>query len=107
MEDWIKEYWLKALFGGSIGLFGWWGKKKIKDLECKIKEQELIKGGVQALLRNDIMQQYEYWIEKQYFPTYARDTVQNMYDKYHGLGENGVIDGLIKKLFELPTERED
>lgn len=107
MDDWIKEYWLKTLFGGIIGLFGCWGKKKIKTLENKIKEQESIKQGLQALLRSEIIREYERWTDKEYCPVYARDNVQNMYKQYHGLGQNGVIDDLMERLMELPTERED
>lgn len=107
MEEWAKEYWLKALFGAILGVFGFWGKKKVKDLECKLKEQEAIKQGLQALLRSELIREYERWTDKEYCPVYARDNVQNMYKQYHGLGQNGVIDGLMERIMELPTERED
>ena len=106
MNEWVKEYWLKTLFGAVIGIFGCWGKKKIKTLECKIKEQESIKQGLQALLRNELIKEYERWTEKGYCPVYARDNVQNLYKQYHGLGQNGVIDGLIERIMELPIEKE-
>jgi hypothetical protein len=106
MEDWIKEYWLKALFGALISGFGIWGKKKVKNLESKLKEQESIKQGLQALLRSEIIREYEKWTEKNYCPLYARDNIQNMYKQYHGLGQNGVIDDLVERITELPTERE-
>ena len=107
MEDWIKEYWTKTLFGCIVGFFGFWGKKKVKELECKIKEQESIKQGLQALLRSEIIREYERWTEKDYCPVYARDNIQNLYKQYHGLGQNGVIDDLMERIMELPTERED
>jgi len=106
MENWLTEYWLKALFGAIIGGFGFWGKRKIKYLECKLKEQESVKLGVQALLRNEILKIYNEYIERGYCPIYARENVQNMYDKYHALGGNGTVTNLVKKLFELPTERD-
>jgi len=105
MGEWIKEYWLKALFGGVITLFGCWGKKKISYLECKIKEEEMLKDGVQALLKDRIIESYNHYIEIEYCPIYARENVQNMYDKYHALGGNGTVTDLVKKLFDLPTER--
>ena len=81
-------------------------RRKIKDLERKIKEQEAVRQGLQALLRNEIIKQYNEWTDKNYCPIYARDNVKNMYNQYHGLGQNGVIDDLVERIMELPTERE-
>lgn len=103
MDDWIKEYWIKALFGGIISAFGMltaWIKKKFK-------RSESVEHGLQALLRNEIIREYEKWTDKNYCPIYARDNIKNMYDQYHGLGQNGVIDDLMERIMELPTERED
>lgn len=105
MDDWIKEYWLKTLFGCIVGVFGFWGKKKIKVLEKKIQEQELVRQGLQALLRSEIIREHDRWTDKNYCPVYARDNIQNLYNKYHGLGENGVIDNLVERIYELPTEK--
>lgn len=107
MEEWIKEYWIKAVFGFILGCFGCLGKKKIASIERKIKEQEVVKQGLQALLRNEIIRQYDKYIDKGYCPIYARDNIRNMYNQYHGLGQNGVIDDLVERVFELPTERDE
>ena len=106
MSEWVKEYWIKALFASIISVCGIWGKKKINKLECKYKEQEAVRLGVQALLKNEIYKQYSEWMEKGYCPIHARENIQNMYERYHNLGENGVMTDLVKKIFELPTEKE-
>jgi hypothetical protein len=101
MENWVKEYWVKALFGGVISAFGVsvaWAKKKFK-------RQVALELGMQALLRNEIIREYDKWIERGYCPIYARDNIQNMYTQYHGLGQNGVIDGLYETILDLPTEK--
>lgn len=106
METWIKEYWLKTLFGAIVTIFGFWGKRKINIIEKKFKEEETLRDGVQALLRNEIIKIYNDYIDREYCPIYARENIQNMYDKYHALGGNGTVTDLVKKLFELPTEKQ-
>ena len=32
-------------------------------------------------------------------------TLKNMYIQYHGLGQNGVIDDLYERIFDLSTEK--
>jgi len=102
VEDWVKEYWLKALFGAFVSCFGaliLWVKKKFK-------RQEAIELGLQALLRNEIKKAYTLCAEKEYCTMEDMDNIQNMYDRYHLLGGNGSVTRLLEKLKELPTERE-
>lgn len=101
MEDWVKEYWIKALFGGVISAFG----VMIAWLKKKFKRQEAFEMGMQALLRNEIIKEYNYWTDRSYCPIYARDNIKNMYTQYHGLGQNGVIDDLYERIFDLSTEK--
>ena len=101
MDEWIKEYWIKALFGGLISCFGAltiWIKKKFK-------RSEAVEKGVQALLRNEIIKEYNHWLEKEYCPIYAKDNIKIMYTQYHGLGQNGVIDKVYEEILDLPTEK--
>jgi hypothetical protein len=100
MEDWVKEYWVKALFGGVISCFTAlvvWVKKKFVRLEA-------VELGLQALLRNEIIKEYNYWMEKGYCPIYAKENIRNMYTQYHGLGQNGVMEKLCEEILDLPTE---
>ena len=62
----------------------------------------------QAILRDRIIQMYNtYYIDKKYMPIYARESLDHMYKEYKALGGNGVIDGLVQKLYSLPTELVD
>ena len=61
--------------------------------------------GVQALLRDRLIQSYNYYMDKGYAPIYARENWENMWKQYHNLGENGVMDDLHGKFMALPTER--
>ena len=66
-----------------------------------------IKEGLRALLRDRIIQAYNHYTDKGYYPIYARENVEDMYKQYHSLGGNGTVTDLVSKLKELPTESEE
>lgn len=68
------------------------------------KKTEALELGVQALLRDRLYQMYNYYSEKGCAPIYARENFQNLYEKYHNLGANGVMDDYYKKFMEIPTD---
>lgn len=63
-----------------------------------------IKMGLQALLRAQLIADYNKWSEKGYAPIYARQNFENCWTQYHALGANGVMDDIHAKFLELPTE---
>lgn len=68
------------------------------------KRTEALEYGVQALLRDRLYQMYFHYMEKGSAPLYARENFQNMYEKYHALGANGVMDDYYHKFMDIPTE---
>lgn len=73
----------------------------IKYLLNQIKGVRL---GVQALLRAQMISDYNKWEERGYAPIYARQNFENCWKQYHALGANGVMDDLHSKFLQLPTE---
>ena len=63
-----------------------------------------IKLGVQALLRAQMIADYNKWSERGYAPIYARQNFENCWMQYHSLGANGVMDDIHEKFLKLPTE---
>lgn len=61
--------------------------------------------GMQALLRAQMINDYNRWDEKGFAPIYARQNFENCWAQYHALGANGVMDDLHSKFLALPTER--
>jgi hypothetical protein len=104
MKEWIIKYWIGVLFGliTTVGTVVY--RKLSHNMNTKFREQEAIKSGIQALLRDRIIQSYNYYMEKEYCPIYARENIDEMYTQYHALGGNGTITELVKKLKNLPTE---
>ena len=60
--------------------------------------------GVQALLRAELIRDWNYYSEKGYAPIYARENFENVYTQYHALGANGVMDDLRQKFLALPDK---
>ena len=63
-----------------------------------------VKRGVQALLRGQMIHDYNKWSERGYAPIYARENFQNCWTQYHALGANGVMDDIHNKFLRLPIE---
>ena len=63
-----------------------------------------VKRGLQALLRAQLIADFNKWSEKGYAPIYARENFENCWQQYHSLGKNGVMDDLHSRFLELPTE---
>ncbi len=63
-----------------------------------------LRAGMQALLRGQMIGDYNKWSERGYAPIYARENFENCWQQYHSLGVNGVMDDLHDKFLELPVQ---
>lgn len=71
---------------------------------AKESENDALRAGVQALLRDRIIQAYNHYVcEKGWVPIYAKESLDACYKSYEALGDNGVIDSLMEQLNELPN----
>lgn len=77
-----------------------WIYKKLKDNDAETKA---VKKGLQALLRSQMINDFNRWGEKGYAPIYARDNFENCWAQYHSLGANGVMNGIHDRFMLLPT----
>jgi hypothetical protein len=95
---------LTLLFGsGLLASVGGYFLKRIRDNDRKT---EAVQRGVQALLRDRLIAEYNKYSDMGYAPIYARENFENMWTQYHNLGKNGVMDGIHNKFMKLPTEKE-
>ena len=72
----------------------------------KTRRFKSMEGGLQCLLRLEIIRSYEHYTHKEYCPIYAREALTRGYSSYHELGGNDVATDLYDKLMELPTQKE-
>ena len=60
--------------------------------------------GVQALLRDRLLQAFKHYIAQGYADYGDRDNVRNMYEQYEALGPNSVMDDLYEQFTDLPIQ---
>ena len=96
---------LSLLFGsGLLVTVGRYFIRRIRAIESK---NEAVCLGVQALLRDRLIHEYNKYMDQGYAPIYAKENFENMWQQYHNLGVNGVMDEVHKKFMELPTEKKE
>ena len=61
--------------------------------------------GIQLLLRSKIKEIYNTALEQGYAPLEIKDDVEEMYQIYHRLGSNGVLDSLRAQFLSLPNSK--
>lgn len=78
--------------------------KRVKENSA---ENEATKKGIQALLRAQMISEFNKAKDRGYAPIYAKDNFENMWKNYHALGVNGVMDGVRESYMQLPSREED
>ena len=102
-KDLFINKWIEIIFGfiaaGLVALY----KKLASKLHKQVCDQNSLKDGTLALLRSEIIRNYEKYIYRKWIPIYARENVLKLYEAYHQLGGNGAIDKLIEELEALQS----
>ena len=82
-------------------------EKRVKSSEeasARVEEQnKATQLGVQALLRDRLLQAFEYYLARGWISAGERDNVDNMYKQYEALGENNVISDIYNDVRALPA----
>lgn len=105
MKEFMVRYWVEFLYTSALGILGYCITKIRSVLAKEMADQSCIKLGVQAILRDRIIQSYNLHSERGYCAIHDRDNISNLYEQYHNLGANGVIDGLVAEMLALPVHK--
>ena len=97
MREELLKWVVSFLCGGGVSFL-------IALLRSRRKSEQAVKEGLQALLRAEIIRQYEKHVERGYCPLYAKEAIKREYHSYHALGGNDVATELYHIVLELPTE---
>ena len=74
-------------------------RKKTSEVE---QQSKAIMAGVQAMLRDRLLQGYRHYIEKGFADYDDRQNLENIWKQYHTLGANGVMDDMRAQFRRLP-----
>lgn len=101
MLDTILKYWVQWVCGLgaavlSAGMRLLYRRQKQSDLRQQATER-----GIQALLRDRIVQAYYHYSERNWITLHGLENVEALYREYHALGGNGTVTKLVEALREL------
>lgn len=68
------------------------------------RQNKAIMLGVQAFLRDRLLQGYKHYIAKGWADYDDRENMENIYTQYHALGANGIMDDMRNQFRNLPTQ---
>lgn len=94
-QNWVA--WLFALVGVALGYI-------VRKLQEQKKENMAVANGVQSLLRENIVYNYNKYQDRGYCPIYAKESLKHAYKAYHNLGGNDVATKLYHTLLDMPEE---
>lgn len=102
----IGAHWLEWLFTAVLAVLSWLFKLMRDQLmEEKVKNAAIAEG-VQSLLRESIVTNYNRYSERGYCPIYAKESLKKVYSAYHNLGGNDVATELYNKVLKMPELKE-
>lgn len=94
--NWLCLFGVPGILTGITGYL-------ISLVRTQRKRQQSLELGMQALLRDRLIQSYKVYEKQGYAEIDDRENWHNMWDQYHNLGANGVLDSLKEKMLAMPT----
>lgn len=104
--EWIKRYWIEAVFGAVIAALGGAYRKIAKRLKDRQAEDEAIKEGLLAILHDRLYTECSRHIDAGKIDLTALKNIEYIYKAYHALGGNGTGTELYKRVKALDLEKE-
>ena len=106
MLEFLIKYWVEVLFGLACSIFGFCFKVITKKVKEQAKKQLAIEKGVQALLRDRLIDRYREVKQNGSISILDRENLNHMFQEYVNLGGNGTVKQLMTDLLQLPTSDE-
>ncbi len=69
-------------------------------------ENEALKNGMQALLRDRLLRNYREFVERGHAYPNEKENWKLLYDQYHALGGNGIVSSIYEKVLDIPEYKE-
>ena len=110
MKDFFEfalRYWAQALFGALVAGLGALTRWLVRRFRENDRRQDAMEKGIQAMLRDRIVQSYYHYSELGYITLHGLEAMDKMYVEYHNLGGNGTVTKLWQELHELEVREQD
>lgn len=105
--EFIQSNWLEWVYALVSLLLAGLYRNVLKRLQAAQKKNDAIAEGVQSLLRENIVHNYNKYQDREYCPIYAKESIKRVYEAYHKLGGNDVATKLYNTLLEMPEEEKE
>lgn len=105
IASYISAHWIEWLFAALLAFLGWGYRNVSTRLKAEQVKNAAIADGVQSLLRDNIVDNYNKYSEKGYCPIYAKESLRKTYAAYHALEGNDVATGLYRKILDMPEDQ--
>ena len=105
--DYISAHWLEWIFAIVTAVIGFGYRSVLKKLQEEKQRNEAIAEGVQSLLRESIVTNYNKYKERGFCPIYAKESMKKVYAAYHNLGGNDVATNLYHRILDMREEAEE
>ena len=86
----ISSHWVQWLFAAAVAVLGWGNRKLTARIKAEQERNEAIAEGMQSLLRESIVDNYNKYTDKGFCPIYAKESIKKVYGAYHRIGGNDV-----------------
>lgn len=100
----MQTHWVEWVFAAALALLGFIQSRAAKQLAEEKRKNNALMLGVQSLLRESIVANYNKYQDREYCPIYAKESVKKVYEAYHNLGGNDVATKLYHTLLDMPEE---
>lgn len=103
LTEFISENWMEWFVLGVVSFASLWHRKFMKIISDDKTKYRAVANGVEALLRDRIIDSYNKYEKKGICPIYAKENVKRLYLPYHELGGNDVATELVEQLLQMPS----
>lgn len=97
---------LTALMGYVVWMLQAQKQEQLRIEEAHRTERDANSKGTMLLLRVQIIEYFDKWSERGYRTKHGTENVKEMYEAYHALGGNGMVEDLMKQINDLPIRDE-
>ena len=103
LVNFITQNWVEWCFTGAFTLTAIAYRRVTNAIIAEKRKSKIVAQGVEALLRDRIIESYHKYEKANKCPIYAKENVRRLYIPYHRLGGNDVATELVNKMLEMPT----